>query len=475
VKFNDIIEMKNIFKVLLATTFALCTTIGGAQMKTSYFMENSVPRYQLNAALTPNHGYVNFPFLPIAALGMDVNNNFATLDNFIYPNGQGGHVTFMHPSVDASQFLNSLPAHPSLRAEVNYNLLGFAKYHNRRDYFWSFGLNLRTTADATIPKEIFSILKDFRDGSYNVSDIAISGSSFLEFAFGYAGPVGWQNIVIGGRLKFLVGLAQLDASLNNIKLDVDKDKLGVSANGTMQLHHALMNFDNRPTNENGGINMANLLDYKNSFGFKNGISGLGVAIDLGIDAKFFSERLKVSAAVNDLGFIKWGKANNFIADMDDIVYEFRGINFDTGDSEVIKPEDISFRRLSSQDYSRKLTSTMNFGVEYNFFKNLLGVGVVSHIRKTSMADYSEFMVVGTVRPSKWFTAAVSHSIVQNKFGLFGLALNFHPRGLNFFLGFDYIPTKMGTIDNVPVPMNLKSFNTYIGFAFSPNGRAKPWK
>jgi hypothetical protein len=468
--------MKNNFKSLLAIAFVLCAATAGAQMKTSYFMEGSIQRYQLNPALTPTYGYVNFPLIPLGSLGIEVNNNFASIDNFIYPNGQGGHVTFMHPSVDASKFLGRIPARPSLGADINYNLLGFGKYNRRHDYFWSFGLNFRTTVDAGIPKELFSVLKDFRNGTFDIPDITLRASSYLEFALGFAMPVGWQNLVVGGRLKFLVGVAQADASLNNIRLNVDSDNLGVRANGTMQIHHALMNFDNLPTDQNGGIDMENVLNYDSNFGLKNGIHSFGAAIDLGAEAKLLGKRLKISAAVNDFGFIKWGKANNFIADTSDIIYEFRGINFDTGDPEVVEHEkEITLRQQASQNYSRRLATTLNIGVEYNFLNNLLGVGVLSHTRMAGTVNYSELTLTGTVRPSGWFTAAVSHSLVHNKFGLFGLAFNFHPRGINFFLGFDYLPTKMAKVDGATVPQRLKSFNTYIGLAFTPGGRSKPWK
>lgn len=83
--------MKHIYKYLLAGVFALTAVAAGAQMKTSYFMEGSIPRYDMNAALTPMHGYVNMPLLPIGAFGFNLNNNFLSLDNFIYPHN-GKHV-----------------------------------------------------------------------------------------------------------------------------------------------------------------------------------------------------------------------------------------------------------------------------------------------------------------------------------------------------------------------------------------------
>ena len=42
-----------------------------AQVRTSYFMEGSTFRTDLNPALTPTRGYINFPFL--GGIGVELN------------------------------------------------------------------------------------------------------------------------------------------------------------------------------------------------------------------------------------------------------------------------------------------------------------------------------------------------------------------------------------------------------------------
>ncbi len=81
--------MKNrIYGLLVTTVSVFCSLAASAQMKTSYFMESAIPRYDMNAALTPAYGYVNFPLL---SFGANVNNNFLSVDNFIYPRGAKRH------------------------------------------------------------------------------------------------------------------------------------------------------------------------------------------------------------------------------------------------------------------------------------------------------------------------------------------------------------------------------------------------
>lgn len=56
----------NSLKVWLSVVLLLCFSLSGqAQfLRTSYFMEGSNQRMQLNPALMPGRGYLNIPMLP---------------------------------------------------------------------------------------------------------------------------------------------------------------------------------------------------------------------------------------------------------------------------------------------------------------------------------------------------------------------------------------------------------------------------
>jgi hypothetical protein len=72
----------------------------------------------------------------------------------------------------------------------------------------------------------------------------------------------------------------------------------------------------------------------------------------------------------------------------------------------------------------------------------------------------------------WFSATVSHTLLnRNRLGVFGLALNLHPGGINFFVGADYLPLKMVKYEELSIPYNAKSLNLYMGLGFNM-GKAK---
>ncbi len=471
--------MKNTYKSLLTVVFALCAAGASAQMKTSYFMEGSIQRYEMNAALTPKYNYLNMPLLPIGYLGINLNNNFLSVENFIYPY-RGGHVTPLHGSVGAEKFLNRMPSTASTNTDIIWNLVGFGKYNKNQDYFWSFNWNLRAVTNTGIPKDVFKILKDLRNGEYNIPDVTVDAMAFSEFALGFTMPVGWENLVVGGRLKLLMGFAHAEATFDNLNLTVTPDKASASFDGSVQGNVFGMDYTGISKSD-GTFDTGELANFEDRFEIGRGFGSWGAAIDVGAEMKLLDNRLKVSLALNDLGFIRWGGKNAVQADFVGGAYEFTGYNTEIEDWDLKEPESDDVGKLyhtGNTGYSKRLATTLNVGAEYNFFDNLLGVGLLSHTKFGNRITYSELTLAATVRPSDWFTASLSQSFIHNKIGIFGFALNFHPKGVNFFLGVDYIATQLAQLNFISqdfrYPLRAKSMNLYMGLAFTLKGRSKPW-
>ena len=71
--------MKRFNKIIITLVALFATLTASAQMRTSYFMEGSYFRTDMNAALAPTRGYIK---LPVAgALGVDFGNNYFSVDN----------------------------------------------------------------------------------------------------------------------------------------------------------------------------------------------------------------------------------------------------------------------------------------------------------------------------------------------------------------------------------------------------------
>ena len=124
--------------------------------------------------------------------------------------------------------------------------------------------------------------------------------------------------------------------------------------------------------------------------------------------------------------------------------------------------------LKSYDgYTTMVNCALNVGVEYNILKNRISFGLLSHTQFLTKAVYSELTISANFRPLNWLSASISHTFLNhNKFGIFGAAINFHPKGLNLFVGMDFIDCNMVKYEVFSIPRYAKSINLYFGLGFS---------
>lgn len=210
--------MKKI-RILLA---ALLATVGAAaQNPSSYFMEGSTFRSQLNPAFAPQRGYVNFPVLGGIQVGMSGN---ISLDKIFYPR-DGKLVTLLDSSVSAAEALSGLKDKNLLGADTRINVIGFGAYTKNRKNFWSFDLNVRVNEDANLPYSLFEFIKLGKEGQ--IRNIGTSTDFYLEAAFSYSFPLMDDRLYIGIRGKFLAGLARAQVTYDRFDISLREDRWAV--------------------------------------------------------------------------------------------------------------------------------------------------------------------------------------------------------------------------------------------------------
>ncbi len=459
--------MKRFLIYTIIAAAAVCATPSRvlAQMKSSYFMEGSVPRLDMNAAFVPQRGYVNIPV--IGNLGIGMNSNFLSVQNVLYPNPEGsGLVTFMHGSVDASEFLSRMRNRNHLNFSVRDNIIGFGAFARR--YFWSFGLNLRSETSMTVPKRFFEMAKRLDEGVYDLDGFNLESDNYLEFALGFAFPIriAQKRVDIGFRAKGLLGAGHASVDVRSMRASLDGTEWKADMQGTFTGNVTGMDFSRL----RGQMNLSDVFDSENrDFFSAKCIGSWGLAFDLGAETRFLDDRLKVSLGVNDIGFVSWSKKSAVTGTFDNLSVSYRGYKFDAkkGEDDLYfdSPDSVLVTVGASKSVTRMLTATLNVGAEYNILHEAIGFGLLSQTRFYSDYTSTELTVSANFRPSRWFTGTLSHTLVQNRLGVIGLALNVHPSWINLFLGADYIGFKYGRYENVKaIPINLKSLNFYFGLA-----------
>lgn len=434
-----------------------------AQSRTSYFMEGSYFRNDLNPALVPTRGYVALPVM--SGLGLNATNNFLSIDNFVYQR-DGELVTALHSSVTADEFLNKLPAQGKLTTDVKTNLFSVGFYVKKS--FWNFGVNANVSADAAMSMDVFKAMKTLGNGVYDLGNTAIEANAYMDAFLGTSFRV-HRNVNVGIKAKFLVGVATLDGQFSKLQANVTPEAVDAQMQGTWRANGIFI--DNSQVKAGSELPLSEVMRTDLSY-MLNNLYNFGFAIDLGTEVRLLGDHLKISAAVTDLGFIKWGGKTQISGTLDG-EFNFAGMNLET--SEMDTSGDFNLMvddGATSEGYTTMLNFSVNAGVEYNILKNRIAFGLLSHTKFCGSMVYSELTASVNFRPLNWISATFSHTFLNNnRVGVLGFALNIHPRVLNIYAGLDFIDTswvKGPTIGGVqpPLPRYQKSLNAYVGLGFN---------
>lgn len=475
--------MKRINKYIVAVLLTAGASAGmNAQeaLRSAYFLEGYNYRHMLNPALAPERNYVSFPVLGNLSVGL--NGNIG-LDDFLFKNGNGQLTTFMSPKVGAGEFLKGLKDVNYMNGNFDVTLLsvgikGFGGYN-------TVSLGVQATVGAAIPKDLFRFMKVGMDGDqshYNFKDLQVDATSIAELAVGHSRKIN-DKLRVGAKVKFLFGLANLNAKIANMDIYMSDLKWEVQARGEMNIAAGKNLYI--PTKRESGADYnsdnANQIDWDNVDYDGFNTSGFGLGLDFGASYQLLPN-LELSASVTDIGFMTW---NNVVkAVTPDTKWTFNGFRDvemydgqeggtsldDQWDTIGDDLEDcMNFQRESaSESRTSGLGATVMVGGLYTtpFYSGLKG-GLLLTQRINGKFSWTEARVSANLCPVKWFDLSANYAL--SSFGsTLGWVVNFHPKGLNFFVGSDYQFYKV-TPQYVPVGKINANVTIGINITFGKRG------
>ena len=449
-------------------TVVIVAILGGlfstsAQMRTSYFMEGSYFRTDMNAALAPTRGYIKVPLL--GGIGLDLQNNYFSINNLFYKR-DGGVYTFMSNRVSPDEFLGRLENKGKLSVNLNTSIIGFGAHTKK--LFWSFGLNLRSQTEMTLSKDMFAVMKNLSNGYYDLGDTHISNREYVEAHIGIAIPI-MEFMTFGFRAKGLLGVADMSMKMDKMYLNINENAISAELMGGIRGNCLVLNGAYPPGR---ALAMEDLIQTDMSK-MLNGIKSWGLGLDLGFEFRFLDDHLKVSVGANDIGFIKWYGGSTINADAK-AHFKYGGFNLTTGEADIDGGLDAQMTP-SQGEYVTRLSASLNGGIEYNVLKNWIAFGLLSHTEFCQNFTRTELTASVNFRIMRWLSTSFSHTFLNGtQPGVLGWALNIHPAGLNIFLGADFIDTRFAVFNNIPMPQMMTSANFYVGMGFNL-GRAKYMK
>ncbi len=462
---------KSLRYMAAALTMAAAILPTSAQeLRTSYFMETSNYRHQMNPALLDSP-YVGLLF---SNINIGMTGNIGAKQFIFDTNGLPGYTgnyrytTFMDPNVDAKTFLNKLHDKNRFDLYLNYNLfsVGFKAWGGVN----LLELNLRSNTNLTLPKGLFEFAKTAGEKEhYEFGGLGMRTQNYMELALGHSRDINKQWRV-GGKLKFLIGAAYADFTADNVTLDMTEDAWRIQSNA--QVKASLLKSDviheDPSKNSADGRPRVKKLD---NFGFS--LPGFGMALDLGVTYKPI-ENLTLSAAITDLGFISWKNTHHASSQGD---YTFDGFNNIYIGSDKDQTEDIDdqFDQIGddleemfsvyddgTKTATQALAATLNVGAEYKLpAYDKLKFGFLYTSRIHGKYSWHQGMLNVGVRPVKWFECNVNGAVTSTGVTAGGM-LSLKAPHFNFYIAADRFFSKMG---KQGVPLNSSNGNITFGMTF----------
>lgn len=410
--------MKKLFLSIAAAVMAASAAFA-QDFQTGYFLNGYTQAYKLNPAFRPDKSFISLPV--IGGTSVSSRSNIG-LDDILFPVSGGKLGYFMHPEVSSKEFLDGLKSSNKVVENVNLNLLSFG--FKTGLLFHTVDVSVRSMGGVKAPYELFDFLKNGIQDRIDIPSLSVEESAFVEVAYGLNLKVG-SIVSVGGRIKYLAGISS--ARLGFDKLTITNNAGNWMVKGKTYGQVAMKGTTIKTKVADDGSNVIDRIDFESP----DGVSGNGVALDLGVAVNVIPG-LKLSAALCDIGGVNW-KYN--INGKRDAQWEYNG------DSDDLEDDLANLLELEVQDSKnefRALPTTVRIGAEFSKF-SFLTMGLLGTHQFGNVA-WSELRASANFKPFKILGASVSAA--AGTFGFsWGAALNLNLKIVNLCIGMDAIPTR----------------------------------
>ena len=320
----------------------------------------------------------------LAKMG-DINYFDIDIRNEVFAFNYTGRKTSI--SVTANHVFNSSFAYPKALLELGYYGNGSPETIGQRQSFDQIGYNL---------------------------------TSYLEFGLGFNQKIG-KKLVVGGRFKYLIGLANIQTEYSHFGLLTDEKTfdLTVDAEASINTSNSLAFFNSGQEFE---------LDINELFSAFSGISNNGAAIDLGFTYDI-SKKIHLSGSLIDLGSIRWrNRVTNYT--ISPFEFEYKGIDLMQylDDSVQVFNEIIdSLEQLSSiietnSSYSSSLYTRFYIAGSYDVLDKL-NLGVTWYNSFRTKRYRTGLNLSANLKLRHWIAATANYSFYNYGNSNLGLGLN----------------------------------------------------
>jgi hypothetical protein len=439
---------------------------------------NLPQNHLLNPAFRPTNSiYIGLPGL--TGFNLNVTNNFFNFSD-LFSKGlkiSKSSIPFLDPNFDRDKFLGRIKELNYLEPKVSIQLLGVGITAGK-DLFVFLDINDNAEVNLVCPGNLIRLAfignEEFTGQTLDLSSIKADVNYYREIGLGASKYI-TPKLRLGAKAKLLLGIAAgslqnygLDLTVNsdysntlyaNMAIDISApvDFIKDSNNGIKDVQLIKERFD--PRNRN----------YKSLFNMRNA----GFGLDLGAEYSV-TDKLVFSAAITDIGFIKWK------SDITNLVVhgniELRGLDFQDIYQGEATIDDLTKNLADSisnafqnadvrKPFTTKLPVGLSFGGQY-IFTDKFSAGILSYSRIIGQQVKEALTLSGKVDLGDVFSATLAYTMCNHYYNNLGLGLSARAGFAQFYFLFDKVPLKWikaGTSgDSVVLPANWNTIHTRFG-------------
>ena len=448
-----------------------------AQTSQSLYFMNIPQASTLNPALKPTgRFYLGLP--GISDISVRLDNNFLSVSN-LFTGGiiSDSTLAFLEESEWLEEFVNGLGDNNSLESQAGVRLFGLA-FTVKDDLRITFDITERADANVVFPGDLLRLGFQGNEGfigqSIDLSTLRTDASIWHEFGIGASKNV-TPKLRVGARVLVLSGVASAFLANRGVTLTVNDDYTH-TVNADMALNiSAPVNFI---TEEDGSIHgaefdNARFDDDRNIIEYLKAMANPGLGIDLGAEYRF-NDKLAVSAAVTDLGFIKWKRDRQDITV--NTTFDFNGLTM-----QDVYDESLDFGELlnwtldtlqnvavldkSAPAYTCRLPATVTVGFSYTPVK-FFTAGLLSRTRFEGRQAHQALTLSGNFNFGNVFSTTLAYTAANRRYDNLGFGFAIRGGFMQFFALVDNVPVKFTSVEydgkDYRIPGNWSMVHARLG-------------
>lgn len=466
---------------------AVMISDAAAQYSQSLYFMNLPQRSSLNPALRPtNRLYIGLPALSGVTVNLD--NNFINMsDLFIDGVISDSTVSFLEPGEHLDRLVAGLKDKNSVEMQAAVQLFGLG-FSVGNDLWVTLDLTEKAEGNFVLPGELIRLGIRGNDAytgqTIDLSSLRTDAKYYHEIGVGISKNF-TERLRLGVRGKVLFGVAAATLDNNDLRLRVNDDHthtlfadMSFSMSGPIR---AVMNPDG--TLDSLNIDDSRFETTKNAISFLTNTGNPGFGIDFGMEYRI-TDRLSVSAAVTDLGFIRWRTDRTTL--FTKTQFEFNGLTMQDVYDESLDFGDLInwtldslqnsfYQEAGSDPFVTYLSPGVTAAASYSPVKAFT-FGVLSHTRFIGRQVRESMTLSANMNLWNALLATCSYTAVNHRYDNLGAGISLRGGWMQFYALVDNIPIRWTKVssgnDNFPVPEDWNTLHARVGMNILFGNKAK---